>query len=455
MKKRIMYRDFVIITLTLFIFFTVLYSAGLLAVHTTRHKAISASIETQISVASGKVKEFANNEINSKTFTAFCDSIFIENDTLVMITGKNGEELYINAGNKINENSLAVLQKLTLNLKNGKGHENNALIKENKFICGTKKVMQSNGQAIGYIVVCAPQNRQTAATNSLSLVILGLFCIAFVATTAACCILRAKFLHEQELKNTFISNVSHEMRTPLTVIKGFVENLQDSEDKLSLEKRNEIYRILDSEINRLAKLISDMRLLSKQNSGTLKVPTEPLDISYCLGEFETYIESICKAKNISLTHEAAAQAIALFNYDAFRQMLIILCDNAVKHTPQGGEICLMIKPASEISKLSGGKKCVLSNSKVTPQMLGSRYFIGVADSGGGIEEIEQKKIFKRFYTAGTPHKTSTGIGLSLASEMMATIGETMVVISKPGKGSVIGFTLLKFNESYASGDDIF
>ena len=237
--------------------------------------------------------------------------------------------------------------------------------------------------------------------------------------------------------NQFISNITHELRTPLTVIKGFAQNLEDL--NLSEEKKQQHYRSIITETDRLSELISDMQLLSKLNSGALKINTEILDIAYCADDFRDYLATLCADKSINTKADIPEQALAKFEFNRFRQLLIILCDNAKKVTPAGGNITLHIKEGVLMPSIVGNRNFYISNPDITD--MENRYFIYVEDNGCPIEKSALPHIFERFYTTDRIH--GSGLGLSLLYEILRSVGECAVAASADGETTLIGFTLIK------------
>ncbi|MBQ9949818.1 MAG: hypothetical protein IJO93_03750 [Clostridia bacterium] len=243
----------------------------------------------------------------------------------------------------------------------------------------------------------------------------------------------------ENMRNAFVSNVSHELRAPLTVIKGFAQNLQENAPSMTEEKKNRYYKSMVSEVDRLSRLVTDMLFLSKLDSGVIRIETEVLDISYCVKLFADFLATICKEKDIESRINVPEQALAMFDYDRFRQILMILVENAVKFTPNGGSIEIGITDAKDIHGVVENRVCYFTNPQT--ELENGRLFIYVKDTGCGVEEHKLERIFERFYTQDKSHSTGSGLGLSLAEEMLMSVGETAVAASLPEKGSVMGFTL--------------
>lgn len=222
----------------------------------------------------------------------------------------------------------------------------------------------------------------------------------------------------EKTRREYVANVSHEMRSPLTAVRGLIEPLRDGM-VANEDTRKRYYDIILREVMRLSRLISDLMELSRLQSGNLAIEPE----RFLLGETMEYVmekyAGICQEKEIRLVAETDFSACpALYaNPDRIEQLLGILIDNAVKYTPENGQIIL--------SADWSGEKCILS----------------VRDTGTGIPKEHLPHLFERFYKVDKAHSgMGSGLGLSIAREMLALMGETIEVESEPGKGTAFTFT---------------
>lgn len=242
----------------------------------------------------------------------------------------------------------------------------------------------------------------------------------------------------------FISVLTHEMRTPLTVIKGFALNLDDENLSLTEEKKHSYYRSIASETDRLSYLVNNTLTINKLDSGTMHIQTEPLDLSYCLHEYRDRLQMLCSEKNIVCSVYAADDIIVDFDYNYLGQILEILCENAVKFTRDGGHITLGAVNADRIPDIVGNKVQIMSNNDFTADS--SLVFVYVEDDGCGITKNILPHIFDKLFTTDSNRVTGSGLGLSIADSIIRSVGQTMIASSLAGKGSCIGFTLPLFTE---------
>ena len=236
-----------------------------------------------------------------------------------------------------------------------------------------------------------------------------------------------------EQKNSFIAMASHELKTPITSIKGYVQLLLNALEK---EKENEkplpplLVRSslisVDKQIKRLTRLISELLDISRIETGSLELKKESFSLNeLAIETVEDILYTNAKHK-INLFHDYSADVFA--DKDRIGQVMINLLTNAIKYSPQSNKIDVTIFKYST-----------------------TEVAFSVKDSGIGIDKKEQGKIFERFYRAeGKAEQTypGFGIGLFIAKEFIEKHGGKIWVNSKKGTGSTFTFTLpvLKKNE---------
>ena len=237
-------------------------------------------------------------------------------------------------------------------------------------------------------------------------------------------------LHNQELKdvqkNNFIAMASHELKTPITSIKGYVQLLLNAFDK-SKEKEKQLPPLLvrsslisvDKQITRLTRLISELLDLTKIETGTLELKKENFSLNQLAIETVEDILYTNTKHQINLYHDFQSYVFA--DKDRIGQVMINFLTNAIKYSPNDNKIDV------SIHKTTNGQVAFT-----------------VKDYGIGIDKEEQEKIFERFYRAkGKEEQTypGFGIGLFIAKEFVEKHGGKVWVESEKGKGSVFTFTL--------------
>ena len=223
----------------------------------------------------------------------------------------------------------------------------------------------------------------------------------------------------ENMRRDFVANVSHELKTPLTSINGFVETLIINED-LPSDKRNRFLAIIQKESDRLKRLIEDILLLSSIESKNNLV-TENVLLYNVFKEVHEMISYIASSKHIKIYYNFEDENVAIQAYgDYIKQLFLNLIDNAIKYTPEGGTVII-----NQFTR----------NDEIT---------IEVIDNGVGIPKEDQDKIFQRFYRVDKARSRSvggTGLGLAITKHIVNSLQGNISVESKLGEGSTFIVTI--------------
>jgi two-component system phosphate regulon sensor histidine kinase PhoR len=225
-----------------------------------------------------------------------------------------------------------------------------------------------------------------------------------------------------QVKNDFVSQVSHELKTPLASITAYAEMLVDGEAD-DEETRKEFYAIIQSQARRLNRLIEDILNISRIESGLIKATKERASLTILIEEQMQMIRSYAEEKRITVTCPKPIVYDQVYvDRDMISQVIINLLSNAIKYTPAGGTVRISM----EVDEAAG-------RARVT-----------VTDTGVGIPEEEIGHLFKKFYrvTANNKQAKGTGLGLNLVKQIVEKVhGGRVFVTSKVGSGSTFGFEL--------------
>lgn len=198
-------------------------------------------------------------------------------------------------------------------------------------------------------------------------------------------------IHDTEqTRRAFIANLSHELRSPMTSIQGFVQGLLD--DTVKEEQRKQILQIVLDETGRLNRLVSDLLTLSRMEA--TEQGLKPIVFDICELARRVIITKLSAIEEKQLTIDTQferEQLFALAEREQIEQVLINLLDNAIRYTPSGGQIVLEVQ-AIDRQTLS----------------------VTVRDNGIGVSQEDARHIFDRFYKADTSHASGEGVGLGLA-----------------------------------------
>lgn len=220
----------------------------------------------------------------------------------------------------------------------------------------------------------------------------------------------------ETLKNDFVSNVSHEIKTPLAIIKNYTTILKkgDLPEETRLEYMDSIITAADN----LSALVTNILRLNKLENQEIVVPVQPYDLCRQLSECVLAFEAVIDEKHIELDIDIEDRAVILADEHMLEIVWNNLLSNAFKFTEAGGSIA--IRQTSEADTI----------------------LVSVSDSGCGIESEALRHIFDKFYQGDTSHsKQGNGLGLALAHRIVEKAGGTLSVQSEPGNGSTFTVTL--------------
>lgn len=213
----------------------------------------------------------------------------------------------------------------------------------------------------------------------------------------------------ESARRDFIANASHELRTPIASLGGFVE-LLDEDPEPDAASRREFVRTMRGQIERLTKLSTDLLDLSRLDADALTLRDEPIDLTGLAGEVAMEFAAAAERHDATVKVVAGGgEAHAQADRARAAQILRILVDNALKHTAPGTEIA--ISPASTATE-----------ARVT-----------VSDDGPGIDPRSRDRIFDRFYTADSV--SGSGLGLAIARELARAMGGDVILDPRRGRGA--------------------
>ena len=236
----------------------------------------------------------------------------------------------------------------------------------------------------------------------------------------------------------FTTDASHELKTPLTILKGEVE--------VALRKKRPLHeyeQILESnleEIDRMSKIVEDLLLLSKADIGEIRLNREDIHLIRFIGGLTEQMKILAQPKNIRIEISNHQNEIHVFGDTLrMRELFINLIENGIKYTEAGGSILITLTketaPPPEALRRAGG-----SVNPLTPKEKKAATFakIIVADTGIGIAKEDQEKIFNRFFRvdkARSREQGGSGLGLSICRWIVEAHQGEITVQSEPGKGS--------------------
>ena len=253
-------------------------------------------------------------------------------------------------------------------------------------------------------------SRQIRKTAAVSLVVLLGFLLAVGMGVHA----TAQALRAAEAKATFVAAISHEMRTPLALIRLFADTL-GSGRVAAQEKRHHYYQVISSECGRLDDLIGGVLNFADWEAGVRRLNPAPIAVEEVVRQtVETYLPQM-QQSGFQVTLEATRRLPPVMaDADAVRQALLNLLSNAVKFSRQDKRVAVRVRAAGE------------------------RVLVEVEDAGMGIAKAEQKRIFEKFYRGaeGARHARGSGLGLAVTRHILRAHGGEVRVRSDAGAGAV-------------------
>ena len=214
----------------------------------------------------------------------------------------------------------------------------------------------------------------------------------------------------EKMRTQFVANVSHELKTPLTSIKGFAETLKYVDDAETKEK---FLNIINEEAERLTRLITDILTLSHIEQQK-EIKKEEINVNKIVEDVYNLMKNTADAKGIQLSIQEQNIKTLIGDADRFKQMLINLVDNAINYSESGDSVCIGMESKAD--------RCVL----------------WVVDTGVGIAKEQIPRLFERFYRvdkARSRAKGGTGLGLAIVKHIVLNFNGKIYVESEIGNGS--------------------
>ena len=221
----------------------------------------------------------------------------------------------------------------------------------------------------------------------------------------------------ERLRSNMVADVAHELRTPLSNIRGYLEAIHDG----LKQPDEEALLILDEEAALLARLVDDLQELSLAEAGDLKLNRRVVDVADLVRQAVAARQAQAKTRGVSVSADVP-EGLPAVNIDSHRvnQVLRNLLENAVAHTPEGGSV------------------------SVTAREEGGWMEVSVSDTGEGIPAADLPHIFERLYRVDKSRTRATGgsgLGLTIARRLVEAHGGRIAVRSEPGSGSCFTFTV--------------
>lgn len=233
-----------------------------------------------------------------------------------------------------------------------------------------------------------------------------------------------KIKENEKLQNTFIANISHDLRTPLNSIIGFSELLSNKIFGELNQKQSEYLEDIRISGLKLLSMINEILDISKIESHTIKLNITNIEINILIDEVCNILKPLFEKKKIKFSKSIKGEIKFNGDYIKLQQVMFNILGNAIKFSPENSEI------------------------KISAEQLAKKIIIKIQDNGIGIEPKYHKKIFNKFFQVQdtlSKTETSTGLGLTITKEFVKLHGGSIKVESEPNKGSTFIITLPAVN----------
>ena len=226
-----------------------------------------------------------------------------------------------------------------------------------------------------------------------------------------------------QTKDDFISMASHQLRTPLTSVKGYVSMVLDGDAGQINDLQRKLLNQSYISSQRMVYLISDLLNVSRLRTGKFLIEAIPSNLAKVIKDEIEQLQETAKGRNLELTYEMPKQFPTLMlDETKIRQVIMNFIDNAIYYTPSGGHINVKLTDTKE------------------------RVSFTVTDDGIGVPKQEQPHLFGKFYRAHNARRArpdGTGLGLFMAKKVIVAQGGAILFKSQENRGSVFGFTFTK------------
>ncbi len=467
---------FTVIILASFIILSLIISATVNShFETAKAEIIDNSAYSAAEYIEGKMKRMGNASFTDIVTSQREDILAMlavanspSENIAVLLTDSKGQIILIESGESINIKHGTVINADFMKKVAKGGISESGALKElfgsGKYICGVP-VMDASGKMSGAVLVCSSAGTITELIGTMVKTILISICLTLIATLIAAFIVTERITqplkeisraaksyaagkfdvrvkvrgHDEvaelatafnnmaeslnnydNMRNSFISNVSHDLRSPMTSISGFIDGILDG--VIPPDKHEYYLKIVSSEIKRLSRLVSTLLDLSRIQAGERKFTMSPFDICEMGREILISFEHKINEKRLEVVFETDGDKLMTnADKDAIHQIFYNLCDNAVKFASEGGKLRISVKK--------------LKNKKL---------LVSVFNEGQGISDADLPYVFERFYKSDKSrglNKSGVGLGLFISKTIIEAHGEKLWAESEYGKSCCFSFTL--------------
>ncbi|HZT97793.1 MAG TPA: HAMP domain-containing sensor histidine kinase [Chloroflexota bacterium] len=288
------------------------------------------------------------------------------------------------------------------------------------YLAFTEPVFRSrtDDRLAGFVQTLTSETGYVADIRSLVNILVVVAVLGLVGTLAITAFVVRRALRpirlSLERQRNFVAEAAHELRTPLTIIRSSAEMAVDSDDSDEQQRAELTLR----ETSHLTRLVNDLSFLARADSGVMQFRREVVDVKFLITQTVSDLAVLAEERNVSLETRLESDVHLVADPDRLRQLLLILVDNALKHTPDGGSVRI---------DLHASRRHVSMR---------------VHDSGPGIQPADLPHIFDRFYQSDRSRTAEgTGLGLAIAQSIGVGLGGSITAANDPDGGAVFTVNL--------------
>jgi two-component system phosphate regulon sensor histidine kinase PhoR len=227
---------------------------------------------------------------------------------------------------------------------------------------------------------------------------------------------------EESMRRDFVANVSHELKTPLTALRGFIETLQGPA-RDDPKGRERFLAMMAQEVGRMNRLVADLLTLSRLEGSTRRRPTELVDLVLVVGEAVELLSPGAEVEDVELTTDLPPSALVRGDRDQLLQVVANLVENAIKYGARPGTVRLRLAPVAR-----------------EPVLRGPAVSLEVCDDGPGIAPEHLPRLTERFYRVDTHRSRAqggTGLGLAIVKHIVNRHRGRLRIESREGRGTTV------------------
>ncbi|SFI28567.1 ATP-binding protein [Jannaschia pohangensis] len=230
----------------------------------------------------------------------------------------------------------------------------------------------------------------------------------------------------ESMRRDFVANVSHELKTPLTAVSGFIETLEGPA-RNDAPARDRFLSMMGQEVRRMDRLVSDLLSLSRLEGQSRRRPTTQVDLARVLRDVAATLTLGAETEGVTINVDAEAEATVPGDRDQLTQVFANLLENAIKYGAQPGTVTLHLSPVER-----------------DPVIKGPAWRVGVSDEGAGIAPEHIPRLTERFYrvdTGRSREQGGTGLGLAIVKHIVNRHRGRLKIDSEVGRGTEVVVTL--------------